>query len=210
MLAFVTVGSTRFDELVATALSSALQDALSRKGYTDIIIQRGNSPDPPRQRTDGVGSVQVEIWQFKPSLQSYYERADLVISHAGETLFPPPAFHVQNAQTGSGTILEVLRLGKPLIVVPNPTLMHNHQEELASALESLGHLKTATVKQAPPPHYCFASAKLFSVPWTKSLKALSSRRSCRFHHKTEAGFGLCWTKRWGSEQRSLRPSSLVY
>lgn len=46
---------------------------------------------------------------------------------------------------GSGTILDVLRMGKPMIVIPNPTLLHNHQEELASALEELGHLKATTV-----------------------------------------------------------------
>lgn len=46
---------------------------------------------------------------------------------------------------GSGTILDVLRLGKPLIVVPNPTLLDNHQQELAAALEELGHLKACSV-----------------------------------------------------------------
>lgn len=46
---------------------------------------------------------------------------------------------------GSGTVLDVLRMGKPMIVIPNPTLLHNHQEELASALEELGHLKATTV-----------------------------------------------------------------
>jgi beta-1,4-N-acetylglucosaminyltransferase len=55
-------------------------------------------------------------------------------------------------RAGSGTILDVLRLdagggkrGKPLIVVPNPTLLHNHQEELAVALGREGYLKAATV-----------------------------------------------------------------
>jgi len=35
---------------------------------------------------------------------------------------------------------------KPMIVVPNPTLLDNHQEELASTLEEMGHLRTATVE----------------------------------------------------------------
>lgn len=47
---------------------------------------------------------------------------------------------------GSGTILDVLRSGKPLIVVPNPTLMDNHQEELALQLDSLGHLRATSVE----------------------------------------------------------------
>ena len=33
-----------------------------------------------------------------------------------------------------------------MIVVPNPTLLDNHQEELAVALEEMGHLRTATIE----------------------------------------------------------------
>ena len=47
---------------------------------------------------------------------------------------------------GSGTILDVLRLNKPLIVVPNSSLLDNHQQELADALADLGHLKTCTTE----------------------------------------------------------------
>ena len=54
-------------------------------------------------------------------------------------------FHGIFELLGSGTILDVLRMGKPMIAIPNPTLLHNHQEELASALEELGHLKATTV-----------------------------------------------------------------
>jgi len=35
---------------------------------------------------------------------------------------------------------------KPMIAVPNPTLLDNHQEELASVLEEMGHLKATTVE----------------------------------------------------------------
>lgn len=37
---------------------------------------------------------------------------------------------------GSGSILDTLRVGAPLLVVPNPELMDNHQAELAEVLES--------------------------------------------------------------------------
>jgi beta-1,4-N-acetylglucosaminyltransferase len=47
--------------------------------------------------------------------------------------------------SGSGTILDVLRIGKPLIVVPNPTLLDDHQTELAVSLQDLGHLRASTV-----------------------------------------------------------------
>ncbi|TKY85137.1 hypothetical protein EX895_006217 [Sporisorium graminicola] len=64
--------------------------------------------------------IQLELFQFAPDLQSYIRSADIVISHAG-----------------SGTILDTLRM-RPhppsLVVVPNTSLMDNHQVELAQAL----------------------------------------------------------------------------
>jgi beta-1,4-N-acetylglucosaminyltransferase len=48
--------------------------------------------------------------------------------------------------TGSGTVIDVLRMGKRLIVIPNPTLLDNHQQDLASSLNTLGHLKASTVE----------------------------------------------------------------
>ena len=41
---------------------------------------------------------------------------------------------------GAGTILDVMRLAVPLIVVPNHTLLDNHQEELADELERQGYV----------------------------------------------------------------------
>lgn len=41
---------------------------------------------------------------------------------------------------GSGSILQALRLGVPLIVVSNPDLLDNHQEELAEELARQGYV----------------------------------------------------------------------
>ncbi|SJX61061.1 related to ALG13-catalytic component of UDP-GlcNAc transferase [Sporisorium reilianum f. sp. reilianum] len=64
--------------------------------------------------------IQLELFRFAPDLKAYIESADIVISHAG-----------------SGTILDTLRM-RPrtpsLVVVPNTSLMDNHQVELAQAL----------------------------------------------------------------------------
>jgi beta-1,4-N-acetylglucosaminyltransferase len=38
---------------------------------------------------------------------------------------------------GSGSIFETLTAGKPLIVVPNPLLMDNHQAELGDHLAGM-------------------------------------------------------------------------
>lgn len=42
--------------------------------------------------------------------------------------------------SGSGSILDALRIRVPLIVVPNTSLLHNHQVELAEELSKQGYL----------------------------------------------------------------------
>ncbi|KDQ60751.1 glycosyltransferase family 1 protein [Jaapia argillacea MUCL 33604] len=137
MRVLVTVGSTDFDPLVLTVIWQPVLVNLIARGYDKVIIQCGNSAvDFGRPVESGLSfrkdGMDIEVWKFKPTLQEEYSRADLVISHAG-----------------SGTILDVLRLGKPLIVIPNPTLLDNHQEELANALSALGHLKASTILDLP-------------------------------------------------------------
>lgn len=90
MFVFVTVGSTRFDSLIQTALSIPVLSSLRLKGYSNLVIQCGNSEfdlgNPAGQPLQKEG-IDIEIWPFKPTLQAEYERADLVISHAGLFLF---------------------------------------------------------------------------------------------------------------------------
>ncbi|KAH9946059.1 glycosyl transferase [Epithele typhae] len=136
---FVTVGSTRFDALVNRVLSPPVLDALRAKGYQTLEVQCGNSDVDIGQlqkvaedRWKLAGGVETTVWRFKPSLQADYEQADLIISHAG-----------------SGTILDVLRMKKPLIVIPNPTLLDNHQAELSDSLAGLNHLRSTTVADLP-------------------------------------------------------------
>jgi len=133
--AFVTVGSTRFDALVQAVQTDAVLAALHTRAISSVTVQGGEAVEEfsPEQLQAITASgarygIDAEAYAYRPSLQDDYERADLVISHAG-----------------SGTILDVLRLRKPLIVVPNPSLLDNHQQELADALADLGHLKTCTV-----------------------------------------------------------------
>ncbi|KAI8850676.1 glycosyltransferase family 28 C-terminal domain-containing protein [Chytridium lagenaria] len=66
--------------------------------------------------------------KFHPSLDSFMKDASLIISHAG-----------------TGSILESFFLKKRLIVVPNETLMDNHQVELAVALHERKSLINASV-----------------------------------------------------------------
>ncbi|KAG8788028.1 N-acetylglucosaminyldiphosphodolichol N-acetylglucosaminyltransferase catalytic subunit alg13 [Serendipita sp. 397] len=134
---FVTVGSTKFDALVDALVCEDVVETLRDCGFVRMIIQSGNSEVKTIHgasinegvTTALVHGIQVVVWKFKKSLQDEYEKADLVIGHAG-----------------SGTIIEVLRLGKRMIAVPNETLLHNHQAELAEALESLNYLITCSTK----------------------------------------------------------------
>ena len=152
MRVLFTVGSTKFDALVGAAFSQPVLDALAKKGYSDVVIQCGNSQVDEFGPTDGQRNVRrhgvnIDVWRFKPSLDGEYDAADLVIGHAG--LRSPYVFRdtAHNLRcTGSGTILDVLRRGKPLIIVPNPTLLDNHQEDMAHAMGALGHAKVSTVK----------------------------------------------------------------
>ncbi|KAJ3504180.1 hypothetical protein NLJ89_g8071 [Agrocybe chaxingu] len=154
MLAFVTVGSTGFDALVSAVFTDEALAALHRKGYTELVVQCGKSTF---QFADGIqngetqtlrrAGVDIKYWTYKPSLEEEYAKADLVISHAG-----------------SGTILDVLRKGKSMIVVPNPTLLDNHQEELATALEEMGYLKAASVEDLPAAIEAFDTSSIRPFP----------------------------------------------
>jgi beta-1,4-N-acetylglucosaminyltransferase len=91
MRAFVTVGSTRFDDLVQQATTEDVLLSLSRGGYSEVCVQCGNSSFEFSSLI-GDGSVYnferagvfVSCWKFKPTLEDEFERADLIISHAGK------------------------------------------------------------------------------------------------------------------------------
>lgn len=147
MQAFVTVGSTKFDDLITVIFSEDFLTRLFANGYSRLVVQCGNSNLRQGFR-DGIHhGVEVVVWQFKPNLNEEYLAADLVISHAG-----------------SGTILEVLRLNKRLIVVANETLLDNHQKELADALSAQEHLVSSTVSELPQTLASIATTKLIPFP----------------------------------------------
>ncbi|KAJ0426393.1 glycosyltransferase family 28 C-terminal domain-containing protein [Aspergillus carlsbadensis] len=141
-LCFVTVGATAsFHLLLESLLDSAFMEALHRYSYTHLLIQYGKDgqslfdeftakrplghPDLHGIALDGFDFKQtgldfeIRLAKAKPSEN---RSSGLVISHAG-----------------SGSILAALRFGVPLVVVPNPTLQDNHQEELADVLQEEGY-----------------------------------------------------------------------
>jgi len=83
MQAFVTVGSTRFDDLIDAIASEDFLTRLLAGGYTRLVVQYGNSKLPQKFRTETSCGAEVIAWPFKPNLGEEYLAADLVISHAG-------------------------------------------------------------------------------------------------------------------------------
>lgn len=85
MIAFVTIGSTHFDALLLSVLSTDSLEALAHKGYTRLIVQSGNSKIEFQALAIEAASygVKTEIYTFKPTLKEDYDQADLIISHGG-------------------------------------------------------------------------------------------------------------------------------
>ncbi|KJH46296.1 glycosyltransferase family 28 protein [Dictyocaulus viviparus] len=147
MICFVTVGTTRFDQLVNEVLKEDCISKLKSLGISKIRIQLGAGEwnDDVRKRIfrgvigdEGEGEsdgVTVEFYRYKSNIQSDMDDASywffkIVIGHAG-----------------AGTCLECLKLRRPLIVVLNEDLMNNHQLELAKELARRGHLLYCRVPQ---------------------------------------------------------------
>lgn len=115
----------------------ALADSLSPEAIKTELAQAG-SPEEDQlgfkhfamDKKGSHGTIHFELVDYVKSISPHLETADVVISHAG-----------------SGTILETLRMGSnsrpKLIVVPNETLMDNHQLELAKALSEKHYVYSA-------------------------------------------------------------------
>lgn len=90
MRVLVTVGATtEFDSLVGAVLEENSLEALRQKGYTILSVQIGSSPRYQEFRKEQNG-ITIDTWRFKPSLHEDIKKADLVISHAGNSECSPP------------------------------------------------------------------------------------------------------------------------
>ncbi|KEF62989.1 uncharacterized protein A1O9_00964 [Exophiala aquamarina CBS 119918] len=132
---FVTIGATApFDSLIRAVLHPDFIGALHAAGYVELRVQYGShegetifqsrlkelatSVDDRRLEITGFGFNKYGLRDEISAVQGFTEESQgMVISHAG-----------------SGSILDALRVGIPLVVVPNSDLLHNHQAELAEVL----------------------------------------------------------------------------
>ncbi|SMN20374.1 similar to Saccharomyces cerevisiae YGL047W ALG13 Catalytic component of UDP-GlcNAc transferase, required for the second step of dolichyl-linked oligosaccharide synthesis [Maudiozyma saulgeensis] len=151
---FVTCGATvPFPDLINSVLSSEFIKCAVENGFTRIISQIGNGyTDVLAEQVTKLNTVgdymchitaeelgcksiacsfklesnglQFIAIEYSSKIEELISKnADLVISHAG-----------------TGSILDSLRLSKPLIVCVNDNLMDNHQQQIADKFESLGYI----------------------------------------------------------------------
>ncbi|SCU78644.1 LAME_0A05204g1_1 [Lachancea meyersii CBS 8951] len=105
-----------------------------------------------------VANVEICGFSFATNIQKLLRtHADLIVSHAG-----------------TGSILDALRLQKPLVVVANTGLMDNHQLQIAARFESRGHLVASR-----GPTTCEVLAAVAAVE-TCCLTPLDSGKSAQF------------------------------
>ncbi|KAL8820466.1 MAG: hypothetical protein Q9223_001327 [Gallowayella weberi] len=140
-ICFVTIGATAaFDQLLKAVLTSRFLQALQSSGYTTLLLQYGKNGHgilKDFEATVAAGQatkcgIEISGFDFNKlglgqemwSVKAAEDRAEgVVISHAG-----------------SGSILDAMRIEVPLIVVPNTSLLHNHQVDLAEELAKQGYL----------------------------------------------------------------------
>ncbi|KAL0254226.1 UDP-N-acetylglucosamine transferase subunit ALG13 [Cryptococcus tetragattii IND107] len=157
----VTVGSTLFPSLTSHILLPAFLSLLQSLGVQRLVVQYGRAElelENNVKRTlsvnsQGVGrgvwsdsdgdrdgddaqdkketGMVVEVMRFTSDFEGLVKNSDAVISHAG-----------------SGSILTVLRQAPPipLLIVPNRSLMDDHQSELADELYKDGYVMVSSVE----------------------------------------------------------------
>lgn len=158
---FLTGATVTFKPLLDHIVEPLFLQFLQKQGFNDISIQYGNEISNGKHiskeyfsellsRNDVISQLDLQItnetndksittlsnetlkltvFPFSSDITSHIENSDLVVSHGG-----------------TGSILDALRLNKPLLVVTNDLLMDNHQVEVAEQFEMENHLKSFTCK----------------------------------------------------------------
>jgi len=125
---FVTVGTTSFQSLIDLVVSDKAADQFSKWGVKKVLIQGGKSSVNKKDNTWTQSDVEFQCYDYKTSIRDDMRWGDLIICHAG-----------------AGTTIEALDMGKVLMVVPNETLMDNHQIQLAEKLHKENYAFMSTV-----------------------------------------------------------------
>ena len=119
---FVTVGSTKFDNLIKSIEKDqrGLEKLIKTFFIEKIVIQHGRSRGPKLKGLEG-DDVEILDYLTPERMSNLIQSATVIMSHGG-----------------AGTIFEVLRSNsrnlESFIVVENDNLMDKHQSELIDTL----------------------------------------------------------------------------
>lgn len=125
-------------------------DEIALRLKEPIIAQIGNGKYIPKN---------MKWFRFHASFYPYYKKSDIVISHYG-----------------AGTIFEVLRLGKKLICIENPEMIHN--PDIVDKLSEDGYLMKCT--ETKNLENCIKRARKFKFKKYKSPKCEISEKISEF------------------------------
>jgi len=169
---FVTIGATAgFRQLLVEILQPEFLQCLGSYGYDILDVQCGPDHEwfqSQAAKLTNTYGIAIRQFNYTDNMQSHMLECrgevdrrlpGCIISHAGKRFLQSlhnllfRATSANHPHPGSGTILEALRYQAPLVVVPNPTLMDNHQAELAEECEQqnwgiygkLGYIPTAAI-----------------------------------------------------------------
>ncbi|KAI0108307.1 glycosyltransferase family 1 protein [Daldinia grandis] len=142
--AFVTIGaSASFQPLIEEVLSEAFLAKLRSLGFTHLTLQCGPdydfflSAEPDAEPSpDDPNDLLVSGFTYHDDIRQFMELT--TVGYVTSALKRDRGLIITHA--GSGSILEALDFDSALIAVANPTLMDNHQSEIAEEMDSQGHL----------------------------------------------------------------------
>lgn len=114
----VTVGTTKFENLIKNLDNEEFYLLLEKIGIEKLIIQKGTGNYCPHKwKNLNLKNLKVEVHEILYNFENVIKSSEFVISHGG-----------------AGIILESLKNKKILFVAVNDQLMDNHQVELAESL----------------------------------------------------------------------------
>ena len=123
MYILITVGTTKFQNLLHIVFSKEFIHSLKKVDCHKLVIQTGDV-DSEALKLDVIPKeIDYTSFRYKNNLIKEIEECDLIICHGG-----------------AGTILEALEKGKKVIAVANPELQDNHQSEFLEALSQQSYI----------------------------------------------------------------------
>ena len=119
----ITVGTTKFENLIKAIDDEKFYELLINNGFTKIIIQKGYGEYIPKNYKKYENRIKIQISEILNNFENIIKSSELIISHGG-----------------AGIILESLKNKRKIIVCVNDELMDNHQIELANSLHENGYV----------------------------------------------------------------------